>query len=868
MATEEEPQHGYGFLKNNDKKANGAASDAQPPSSPPAIQPDDLRHKADAPIPWLRYFFPKDFDVREGSHEWGPYYHYFDVQLEPLQEDLSVKPPAWTPNAFYRLSFTHQHVSGDVDTAARVPDYRSPLDAIDLTAGNVPLFLEDSHEHMQEIMAFCRSVYTFKARTWKDAMPLVDLLRGCLKYLLEHMQQGQKLAHEYALRDALKRLDDERDRLQAEHAAAMEAAKKAWEEQSEERENNARQDERRAAADDFALQTRALSEEKDRWMQKALANEAHLKKSAETIASLERSNMALEGQLESEQSSLARLVQEQDAKAAAAKAKLTRLQGALGKARQCLVAALKAQTKEEVFAVALEGIQSALPGCNAYVAELKTKATVDSGQEGSDMMYVRSLAEHEPDGPVARGLAALNPDFLQSPLDEGSAKKGDTGFDPEAIKPELVLKYVRASKDQSFMVGQQLPFGEGVSWPTIISKQQTYVEDVANREGTVLFRKTQEQSGSYTAVPLVGRKGEVLGLLGVDQLHEGESVDAPLSPEEASFVKDMGDVLSSALQADQEKLQELVAQAKVIEDAMTTEKDDVGYIDPEPYADGKGGMMMFKSALTLLDSLSNEDFNNFMNVQRPDDASLAVVKAVLAAAGEIAENDWESLKGHFSKTLAARLAAMNPEDAWAEWQQLCSTLRPLFRIEGEVGKLDGLLEDDARSTLVTPERDENGGFNPSAMAHTREEGEMLRKTEVGRAIGRWANAVRKISAAAAFKKQMEERLARANAALMRTFQGDGSNALQELRSYRVPPRITFMVLQAVLALQGTDEADVVNWGRMRMLANYKMVKRLTEIKAKDVPFKLLKAARHHLHSQDIYEDDVKKESTATLALYR
>eukprot|EP00983_Pelagomonas_calceolata_P122388 1160905-Pelagomonas_calceolata.AAC.1 len=43
-----------------------------------------------------------------------------------------------------------------------------------------------------------------------------------------------------------------------------------------------------------------------------------------------------------------------------------------------------------------------------------------------------------------------------------------------------------------------------------------------------------------------------------------ESVDAPLSPEEASFVKDMGDVLSSALQADQEKLQELVAQRSCI----------------------------------------------------------------------------------------------------------------------------------------------------------------------------------------------------------------------------------------------------------------------------------------------------------------
>ncbi len=49
--------------------------------------------------------------------------------------------------------------------------------------------------------------------------------------------------------------------------------------------------------------------------------------------------------------------------------------------------------------------------------------------------------------------------------------------------------------------------------------------------------------------------------------------------------------------------------------------------------------------------------------------------------------------------------------------------------------------------------------------------------------------------------------------------------------------------QAVLALLGTEENDVVNWGRMRMLANYKMVKRLTEIKAKDVPAKVRRMAR-------------------------
>ena len=47
---------------------------------------------------------------------------------------------------------------------------------------------------------------------------------------------------------------------------------------------------------------------------------------------------------------------------------------------------------------------------------------------------------------------------------------------------------------------------------------------------------------------------------------------------------------------------------------------------------------------------------------------------------------------------------MYPQEAWAEWQKLCSTLKPLFRIEGEVGKLDGLLEEDARSSLATPER--------------------------------------------------------------------------------------------------------------------------------------------------------------------
>ena len=38
------------------------------------------------------------------------------------------------------------------------------------------------------------------------------------------------------------------------------------------------------------------------------------------------------------------------------------------------------------------------------------------------------------------------------------------------------------------MVGKLMPYGQGVSWPTVNSQAQTYVEDVATREGVHLFR--------------------------------------------------------------------------------------------------------------------------------------------------------------------------------------------------------------------------------------------------------------------------------------------------------------------------------------------------------------------------------------------
>lgn len=51
------------------------------------------------------------------------------------------------------------------------------------------------------IQDFCRSVATFRARTWKDAMPLVDLLRGVLMHLLNHYTLGAALLKEQAKKD-------------------------------------------------------------------------------------------------------------------------------------------------------------------------------------------------------------------------------------------------------------------------------------------------------------------------------------------------------------------------------------------------------------------------------------------------------------------------------------------------------------------------------------------------------------------------------------------------------------------------------------------------------------------------------------------
>ncbi|MEW5311788.1 MAG: hypothetical protein WDW38_003474 [Sanguina aurantia] len=92
-----------------------------------------------------------------------------------------------------------------------------------------------------------------------------------------------------------------------------------------------------------------------------------------------------------------------------------------------------------------------------------------------------------------------------------------------------------------------------------------------------------------------------------------------------------------------------------------------------------------------------------------------------------------------------------------------------------------------------------------------------------------------ISAANAFRKVLEAKLVAANAALMRTFPGEHSSILTELRSYRVPPPLTLSVLQATLMLCGHGDDESLRWGKMKLLTSYKLVKMLTTLRPASIP---------------------------------
>ncbi len=116
------------------------------------------------------------------------------------------------------------------------------------------MFAPNAEKHLAEVKRFCYSAATFKAggawregrsqerraemstccfaaldylsqlpdslqaRTWKDAFPLCDLLRGLILYLLSQMTKGQQLAVEQAMKESMRAVEETTRRLGAEHA--------------------------------------------------------------------------------------------------------------------------------------------------------------------------------------------------------------------------------------------------------------------------------------------------------------------------------------------------------------------------------------------------------------------------------------------------------------------------------------------------------------------------------------------------------------------------------------------------------------------------------------------------------------------------
>ncbi|KAL6759926.1 radial spoke protein 17 [Haematococcus lacustris] len=867
---------GYGALKNSPRPP--ACHVLHEETGPPVSDLDDPRHKGDSPTPWLRYFFPKDFEVREGSAQYKPYYHFFDVTKLPLQEDASVPPPAWTPNAYYRLSFTQHHHHNHPQHSEAMPDHTSPLDAVDITAGNLLMFREGVEQHLGNMVAFVRSVASFSARTWKDALPLVDLLRGVLLYLLGQMQAGMAVMREYALRDALASMAAEREQLTASHAQAMAAAKAEWSQDMEKKLGQAREGMRKQLAEEMAAQQRALSEDRDRWIKKAQAAELQVKQLNETVTALEREVASLESQLASERAASARALAGKEDAIRALNKQLADAQARLGEAREVVVQGLGASSSGDVMKVAVRALGSLLPGTHVYAAELTTRADIQgvrtsmaklaahAEQEGQDSAFAKALQGLEPaylKGPLAPG-ASVSPSHPLKPSDFAAELVALDSITPESMQQQLCLAYTHSSADQAFMRGKQLEWGKGVTWGVAQGGgQEVFVEDVKEEEGVHLFGDHAKMKGSYLALPLMGSSGELVGVLGLDTLQPAATQGHPPALDDSSiaFARQLAQLVNQAVAKDQRRYEDLMQQAFPPPEPPVAEQY-IGPVAPDAYADLAGGLAMYKSAVEMMRKLGAADITAFQEMTSMDDATLAVVRSALAAAGQAVGQDWTGMRSLITRDLMTKLAAMDPQAAWAEWQALCAAFRPVIVVEKEVGQLGGLLGDDVRS-VATPD---GSGGRPGSGPDLQDEGAGLRTNAVGRALGRWVDAVRKISAANALRVLLDAKLKRANEQLIRTFEGEGSNALTELRSYRVPPKYTFLVLQAVLTLAGSSEDDVHNWGRMRVLTNYKLIRRLVELKPADVTPKVVKIARRV--TSDVDEADVRKESNATLALFR
>lgn len=409
-----------------------------------------------------------------------------------------------------------------------------------------------------------------------------------------------------------------------------------------------------------------------------------------------------------------------------------RLEGA----QAAVVDALNAKTKDDALGVAVRAIATSLPyGTASYIAELRTAADVDNEDPAAALVAetqaaMAAVGEDSGEGPALPPALAMmkgvTPGLMTSPLaavvggglGEGGATPG--GSRPSSrptsaaiasagyseVKETLVWKYIKASPDHGFMVGQKLAWGAGVSWALVEKGGDVHVPNVGATPGVWFFRGRNalggEPAGGYFAAPIVGNSGEVIGLMAVDTMAAAAAAPSAaasaaegaggvmsalsatashassagaLDAADLLFVRGLAGAIAARARTDQDAFSEAML-AMALAAADDVPEPPAAPVDPEqfvPQGEGlSGGLKLFADALDILRGLSDEELEALRNLDNPDEATLAVIKSVLAAVGEATgAEDWAHARQHITRELLDRLLGLDPQQAWAEWQALC-----------------------------------------------------------------------------------------------------------------------------------------------------------------------------------------------------
>eukprot|EP00798_Chlamydomonas_sp_ICE-L_P015746 gene15746-21868_t len=314
-----------------------------------------------------------------------------------------------------RLSFTQQTLGINLDIISRMPSEESPLDAVDFTKKTWPIYADGAEKHLEDVLAFCRSVATFQARTWKDAFPLVDLLRGLLLYMIDQTMKGQKIFEERARRNHAEALKAESERMAAEYAARLEEEKRLWQLQLEERIAATMVETRARVSEEMARDINEMKSEIEQWTTKCAVAELHAKKLHDQIAGLQRQIEAFQTQIEVDKAAHSRALNDKGNEIRSLDTLTNTRKDALSNTRKVISDALKAKTKKEIMDVATAAITATLPGSNAYVAELRSVGALSPTQAQTALAEVQQLALADPTSIFGQGLKALGMEFLTSP---------------------------------------------------------------------------------------------------------------------------------------------------------------------------------------------------------------------------------------------------------------------------------------------------------------------------------------------------------------------------------------------------------------------------------------------------------------------